>query len=241
MSSKEPVVSLSGSPIYRHGEEKAWEAPQGEECIEQISAHIATHLGEVETVFHELMSDTVHIDVHFVKPTPEFPYARLVTSGMSDLPMVVPEGAGLPRYLELMMTLPGDWKMAQEDFKDERWYWPVRQLKVLARMPHKFDTWLGWGHTIPNGDPAEPYAGNTRLCCSILLPSITVPEEFNTLEIHPDKVIHFLAVVPLYQEEMALKLRNGANKLLDKLGAADVSDIVDLTRGNVARKRFGIF
>ena len=57
-----------------------------------------------------------------------------------------------------MAALPGDWRLTADDFKDERWYWPVRQLKYLARLPHKHATWLGFGHTIPNGDSAEVYA-----------------------------------------------------------------------------------
>jgi Suppressor of fused protein (SUFU) len=90
------AVSQGGSPILQHAEESPWTAPQGEECIEAISNHIETHLAPIETVFHEIMSDTVHIDIHFVKPTPDFPYVRLITSGMSDLPMSENHLAGLP-------------------------------------------------------------------------------------------------------------------------------------------------
>jgi hypothetical protein len=129
------VVSLSGSPIHYYDEPAGWEAPQGEMCLEQISAHIEAHLGPVATVFHEIVSDTVHIDVHVVLPTEESPYARLVTSGMSDLPM--PGDNDVPRYLELVATLPGDWRLDRASFEDERWYWPVRLLKQLARFPHK--------------------------------------------------------------------------------------------------------
>ncbi len=60
------LVSLSGSPIYRHGDTSPWAAPSGEEFIQEISAHIEKHLGAVETVFHEIVSDAVHVDVHFV-------------------------------------------------------------------------------------------------------------------------------------------------------------------------------
>src|SRR5690606_27736593 len=82
---------------------------------------------------------------------------RLVTSGMSDLPMSVPEDAGCPGFAELMVTLPAGWKLDQASFQDENWYWPVRLLKSLARLPHKHATWLGFGHTVPNGHPAGPY------------------------------------------------------------------------------------
>ena len=239
--SKAAAVSIGGSSIFHHTEAKPFQAPQGEECIEQISAHIETHLGEVESVFHEIVSDTVHIDVHLVKPTENFPFARLVTSGMSDLPMAIPSGAEASRYAELMITLRGDWQLDQQSFKEEKWYWPVRLLKELARLPHKYDTWLAFGHTVPNGDPAEPYALDTKLCGAIIVPSPTVPDGFHQLRIHEHKQITFFAVVPLYAEEMRLKLRDGSEKLLDKFVEMNVSDIVDPSRRNVARKRFGFF
>lgn len=144
---KGKVVSMSGAPIVKHDAPTEWQPPQGEECIEQISEHLEAYLGGIETVFHEVVSDTVHIDVHFVNPTEEFPFCRLVTSGMSDLPMTAPENADVPKYVELMITLPGTWKIDQTSFKNESWYWPVRLLKDLARLPHKYNTWLGWGHT----------------------------------------------------------------------------------------------
>jgi hypothetical protein len=235
------VVSLSGSPIYRHEEALPWAPPPGEEYIEQISAHIEKHLGPVETVFHELVSDKVHIDVHFVKPTTDFPYVRLVTSGMSDLPMRTPDDQRIPRHAELLITLPPDWKLSQSDMEDERWYWPIRHLKILARLPHEYETWLGWGHTVPNGDPPTPYANNTKFCGALVVPSVTVPKEFHTLEIKNVKDISFFAMVPLYESEMNLKLRSGLDALLSRFDKHGVSDIVDLSRKDTAVRRFGLW
>ncbi len=231
-------VSPSGNPIYRHGEPRPWSAPEGEEFIQQISDHIEAHLGPVASVFHELVSDTVHIDVHFVKPTARFPHVRLITSGMSDLPMTTPEGADLPRFAELMITLPPDWKTDQASFEDENWYWPIRLIKSLARLPHKYRTWLGFGHTIPNGDPAEPYAPTTALSGAIILPSVSVPADFHTLEIPGVKTVTFYSVVPLYASEMAFKLQHGTDKLLDKFDRKGSTDIVDPKRTDVTARRF---
>ena len=242
MANEDNVVSMSGAPIFRYTDgEKEWEAPHGEECIEEISGHIEAHIGEVSMVFHELVSDTVHIDVHHVRPTKERPYHTLITSGMSDLAMNVPEQVSSTRYMELMVTLPKTWQIDQESFKDEAWYWPVRQLKYLARFPHKHDTWLGWGHTIPNGDPAEPYAENTQLSGIIILPSVNVPPEFAELKINEGKTIEFYSIVPLYDEEMNLKLAKGSDLLLDKFDDNDIPEIININRKNVAKKRFGFF
>lgn len=228
-----PVVSLSRSPVLCHGTPSDWKAPEGEESGEQISRHIASHLGDVETIFQETISDTVHIDVHLVSPTEEFPYRRLVTSGMSDLPMTVPADLSVPRHVELLMTLPGDWRLDDSALDDESWYWPVRLLKNLARLPHKHNTWLGWGHSVYDGEPLTPYAPNTRLSSAVVLPSVSVPDEFHTLTVAPDKVIHFFAVVPIYREELNLKLRSGLNVLLDEFEEAEITDIVDPQRPNV--------
>jgi hypothetical protein len=242
MSSEEKVVSLSGAPIFRYTDgEKEWEAPNGEECIEEISDHIEKHIGAVDVVFHELISDTVHIDVHHVKPTQDRPFHTLITSGMSDIAMKVPEGDDINPHMELMITLPSEWEISDEAFKDECWYWPIRQLKYLARFPHKYDSWFGWGHTIPNGDPAEPFAENTKFTGVMLATSLNVPEEFIQLKIDDEKDIQFFSLIPLFEEEMNLKLQKGSDELLDKFDKYNINDIVELNRKNVGKKLFGLF
>ncbi|MCX7217965.1 MAG: suppressor of fused domain protein [Burkholderiales bacterium] len=235
------IISLAGNPIYRHSDPAPWTAPQGEEFIQEISDHIEKHLGPVETVFHEVISDTVHIDVHIVKPTLEFPFVRLVTSGMSDLPMTTPDGVDVPKYVELMISLPSNWKTDQASFDNESWYWPIRLIKGLARLPHKYQTWLGFGHTVPNGDPAEPYAPNTSLCGAIVLPSVSAPAGFQTLEILGVKTVTFYSVVPLYAKEMEFKLRLGTDKLLDRFDKKGINDVVSLERSDATVKRFGLW
>lgn len=235
--------SPGGSRIYRHQpRERDFEMAIGDsEAIEAISDHIERHVGEVAGVFHELLSDLVHVDVHMVEATRERPIHTLITSGMSDRPMIVPPEAAELEYAELMIYLPPEWPLTQEAFEDEANYWPVRLLKTLARLPHEYDTWLGEGHTVPNGDPPEPYADNTKLVCALLTPPILEEEDFWLLETSPEKIIRFYAIVPLYQEEMDFKLRKGTDALLDRFQQQDVSPVVDVARPNVCRKRFGLF
>jgi hypothetical protein len=234
--------SKSGSPVFTYTDgEKEWTSPHGEECIEEISNHIETHIGEIDMVFHEVISDTVHIDIHHVKPTAERPFHTLITSGMSDLKMDIPDHIDSPEYLELMVTLPYDWEITDESFLNEKWYWPVRQLKYLARMPHKYSTWFGFGHTIPNGDPAEAYDKSTGLSGLIILPAATVPSEFRSLTINDEKTIHFMSLVPLYGEEMQLKLDKGSDALIEKFIEHKLNDIIIPNRKNLAKKRFWFF
>lgn len=252
-------LSPSGNPILRHKDRSIpFQFATGDsENIERISAHIEKHLGEVAGVYHEIVSDLVHIDVHVVRPTAERNFFTLVTSGMSEAPMTVPEGAEEFRYAELMVQLPPDWPLDEleqlagkqgpgadaERTAAERWYWPIRWLKQMARLPHEYDTWLGEAHTVPNGDPPEPFADDTKLCGMLVFPALNVPDDFRTLAAGPEKRIHFYQLIPLYAEEMDLKLRKGVGALVDLFDKHGLDPVINPRRPNVAagrKKWFGI-
>lgn len=234
--------SESGSPIYRYSKnsDKDFEPAAGESSIDEISDHIEKYVGNIDMVFHELVSDKVHIDVHWVKPSYERPFHTLITSGMSDKPMNTPDYVEGNEYAELSICLPKDWDLTEEGQSDENNYWPIRWLKYLARFPHDYDTWLSFGHTIPNGDPAESFAENTKLNTALLLPTTVFDDSFRELKLD-NKTIHFYTLIPLYSEEVTLKLRKGVEALYDKFDQHGVNDIVDVNRKNTARKRFGLF
>jgi hypothetical protein len=244
--SDESEYSESGAPIYRHKPRaKPFTPALGDaDNIEHIAKHIEQYIGPPDSVFHEIVSDLVHLDVHMVQPTAKRNYYTLVTSGMSERPMNVPEGMEENRYAELCVFLPPTWKLSQEDFEDERNYWPIRWLKQIARLPHEYDTWLGPGHTIPNGDPPEPFAANTKLCCMIAMPPFQVPKEFMKLELS-DRIVHFYALCPLYIEEVNLKLKKGVEALLDQFDAKkippEIVQTINPARQNACKKRFGFF
>lgn len=232
----------SGQPIYRHEDpRKEFEPACGDsENIEVISAHIHEYLGSTPGVCHELISHLVHIDLHIVPPSEERPFYSLVTSGMSDRPMTTPEGFEKCRFAGLMICLPADWPMTPDDWKDERYWWPMRHLKFLARMPNKYDKWLGLDHTIPNGDPPEA-TGTSNFCCALIGPASTAPEAFWHLKINEEKIIIFYGVHLIYREEMDLKMKKGAQALWELLEKNGVTEFLDVNRKNVAKKRFGIF
>ena len=230
--------SEGGVPILRpHRLEPPSDlAPGNDKNIAAIAEHIERYIGPPTWVFHEIVSEFVHVDIHFVAPTPERNFHTLVTSGMSDCPMTVPEGDEQLRYGEMLICLPPDWKLSQEDFNDERNYWPVRTLKYLARLPHEYGTMLSFLNTVPNGEPPEKFPG-TEFCCSL----IGLPDQFEMdfwkWQAAPDKLIFFYSVVPIYREEMELKLKKGSDALWDALAEEDLTKVVDSRRKNVAKKR----
>lgn len=154
--------------------------------------------------------------------------------------MRVPAEVDAPRYLELMMTLPEHWKIDRESRENPEWDWPIRQLQSLARFPREHRTWLGWGHTIPNGDPPQAFAPNTQLCGVIIAPSLLVPVAFYELNTG-DQRIGFFSAIPLYRQEMELKAKDGMEALLTRLVEYDINDVVEIKRRNVAKRFFGLF
>ena len=198
-----------------------------EEEMEAVEGHIQQYFGKFENVFHEIVSPDIHVDICMVPPTEERDYYTLVTMGMGAHRMNVPEE--LAEYklerAELAIALPADWKLDQESMKDEKWYWPIRLLKSLARLPIASDTWLGFGHTMDN---QEDFAENTKLCAAILTGPQGTQDGSEVCPLPGGEEVNFYQVIPLYEDELDYKLEHDADALLDKMNG--ISFVVNPTR-----------
>ena len=198
-----------------------------EEEMEAVEGHIQQYFGKVENVFHELVSPDIHVDICMVPPTEERDYCTLVTMGMGAHRMNVPEE--LVEYklerAELAIALPADWKLDQESMKDEKWYWPIRLLKSLARLPINCDSWLGHGHTVEN---REPFADNTKLCTATLIGPQDTEDGSEVCTLPGGEEVNFYQVIPLYEDELDYKLEHDVDALLNKM--AGISFVVNPTR-----------
>lgn len=139
-----------------------------------------------------------------------------------------------------MITLPPEWRISGEDFKDEVWYWPIRCLKAIARYPHLCNTWVWQGHTVSLSETDDPLAANTKLCAIALLPPVNVPDEFRTLTVG-EKCISFFSIVPLYREERDHAMKHGSDKLVARFDKHGVTELIDPARKNVCRRKWGLF
>ena len=200
-----------------------------EEEMEAIEGHIQQYFGKFENVFHELVSPDIHVDICMVPPTDERDYYTLVTMGMGAHRMNVPEE--LAEYklerAELAIALPADWKLDQESMKDEKWYWPIRLLKTLARLPIASDTWLGFGHTMDNEDD---FAKDTKLCAAMLTGPQDTEDGSEVCILPSGEEVNFYQVIPLYREELEYKMEHDADALLDKMDG--ISFVTYNTRPN---------
>jgi hypothetical protein len=154
---------------------------------------------------------------------------------MSDLPMTLPDSINSQddlKFAELFMLLPDSWNpggefaistdMPYEDF------WPIQMIKYLARFPHEYQTWLGWGHTIPNGENYEPILEGSEMSGMALLEL-----DFSPLETEKREKIHLYMVMPVTRAEMEYKLEHGMSALDEKFSAHDLPLVVDMYRQSV--------
>lgn len=198
-----------------------------EEELDAVENHIQRHFGPFDQVFHEIVSPDIHVDIAIVKPTPQRNYYVLVTMGMGAHYMTVPEelaDAGVDRA-EMVICLPPDWNITGKDEKD---YWPIRWLKILARLPGEQDTWLGWGHTVPSNGP---FAENTGLCGIMLVTPGAFGPAAATCILPNGEEINFYQAIPVYEEEMEFKIAHGADALLEKINKKYL-EVVDIHRSN---------
>ena len=212
-----------------------------EEDWKAVEAHLERYFGPCDNVFHEIVSPDIHVDIYIMAPTPERNYYVLSTFGMGAHRMNVPAELADRKLerAEIIVTLPLDWKVGRDE---EEWYWPIRWLKILARLPIQEGGWLGWGHTIANPDDA-PFADNTRLCGLVL----TEPQGFDRdavcCPLPGGDEVNFYQMIPLTFEEMQFKLYHSAQELLERF-APDQLRVVDIRResvcGDLPQKRFAI-
>jgi len=192
-----------------------------------FTREIEARFGKIDQVLREPESPNIRVELCVI---PGEEGTTLVTRGMGARAMNVPEE--LRRYnhdrAELVMLLPQGWDIHG---RGECGYWPLRWLKLLARLPCEEDNWLGWGHTVPGG---EPFAENTAFD-SLLLLDAFIPDRQRKSEITlpGGEQLRLYQLFPLYPEELSYKLEHGAQALVDCLMREKLlRPVLDIARAN---------
>jgi tetratricopeptide (TPR) repeat protein len=203
------------------------------EELDALEAHIEKYFGSYRNVYHEIESPDIHVDIAVIEPGAERNYYTLVTMGMGAHKMKAPPDLENQNRAEVMVCLPPDWNL--DDLEDERWYWPMRWLKILARLPINEDSWLGWGHTIPNG---EPFADNTKLCTILLLNPGEFGEKSACCTLPGGEKVNFYQLIPLYEEEAQFKIKNNA-QIFQRFLDRSALEYICIDRENICEDKGG--
>ncbi|MGN0666019.1 MAG: suppressor of fused domain protein [Huintestinicola sp.] len=234
-----------------------------EETEEHFNKIFGVESDDEHRVFHELMSDKVHVDIHMLMPTAKRRFYVLYTTGMSDLPMHLPDECPwdykkIHEFGELFCLCPEDWDFSpgkKGETRDElkRRMWPIECLKSAARFPHVCSTWLGNAHTIQYTEECMPFSDNTKLCSGIFIHldykdiEGRFGDDLEGFYAKDGSYINLLCFIPLYIEELMFKLsnedENSGIRLFKRLFGDTVSDfsqlVIDTERENVCRKSDG--
>lgn len=199
--------------------------------FDAIAAHIEKYLDAPAAVWDE---DGLAIFV--VAPTGERPFLSLITAGLSDAPMDAPKDQW--KLAELCFLLPASWPLERDDWGESH-EWTLLWLKYLAQMPRESGGWLGYGHTIPNGEPPQPLDATTEAVSVMLIPPVSLPERFARLRVGNSdaEIINFWALVPLMADELRMKMQSKTPMLLEKMEKAKLSDILEPGRRSVLASR----
>lgn len=203
--------------------------------LRELDAHLGTYFGNNRWVCHETASSIVHIDVHIIQPTRERPVFTLVTSGMSDLDMCVPQGVSSPRVSEICLCLPENWALDPATITQAtpEVFWPIRMLKQVARYAHANDTWLAEGHTIGSVERPVPFDPAGRFIGVFLNGPAELPPGGDVVQVGPGRSIPLLSVIPILREELGFKLQSGTAGLKQKLAAHRVTELLDPNRASI--------
>ena len=203
--------------------------------LDEYEKYIEEIFGDYKEVFHEIISTDIHLDIIIVPPTNERPYYKLITMGMGAYPMNVPDK--LKQYelerAELVLYLPATWDINSSQEED---YWPIRQLKILARLPIECHTWLGYGHTVSSDEENMPYANNTQFCSMMLVNVYDKEGHDLDLRMKTKGKINFYQLFPLYQEELEFKQKHDAETLLSLFDDEDMIPIININRKNYGKE-----
>lgn len=235
-------TTVGGAPVYHHRDAEATSsadpvAPRDEARRRACEAHLTEFLGDDFDLLTEKVAVGIHLDLYVFRPTKQFPHITVVTSGMSDAAMNVPDGFDGDR-LELMIALPAGWPgidpLDANLLRDEANYWPIRMLKDVARIPSTYDSFVTWGHTISDEEQSL-FAPGLSFCGAIVGPPLGYPP-LMMRAVTPVGEVDYLAVFPTTQSEMDYKVAtpDGGDALIDKFMDHRVTMVIDPERQSVA-------
>ena len=158
----------------------------------------------------------------------------LVTNGLQNYKMPVPEAEVGKEFNELYFCLPSYWE--PEAYDNPRMNWIYYWIQRLAKYVQEKEMWFGHGHTMPCGKDAEPLSETMKQNYFMLTDPMLLEKALEPIRIG-DKEVRFLAIVPIFEKEFQYKHGKTTRKLLQKFDANRVDEKLDDFRESVMRSR----
>jgi hypothetical protein len=202
----------------------------------EVDDHIARCFGEAATILPERLSKFINLGIHVIPPSRGRTFTTYVTSGMSDAPMKAPPGMTDWARTELVIALPG----SPETHVDAhgREHYLIDLMRSYARRPHALGTYFMLGQTLGALDEDESLGPDTEAAACLLSRPVLSPivdsiAAFRA-SLSTGEWVNFLALEPIYADELELKMKRGSDALIEKLEAAQVFELYNPIRRSVA-------
>lgn len=163
------------------------------------------------------------------------PVTVIMTNGLSDYCMPVPEKLAGEEYNELYFCLPSYWDW--DDPSNPNMNWVFDWIQRLAKYVVEKETWFGHGHTMPCGTEAKPLSKTMKQNHFFLTHPMLLENELETVQIG-EKQIHFLAIMPVFLKEFEFKQSRGTFKFMRKLINKGVTEKLDDFRDTVTKNKW---
>lgn len=166
------------------------------------------------------------------------PVTVILTNGLSNYKMPVPEKLAGREYNELCFCLPSYWEW--EDLENPSMNWIFPWLQKLSNHVIEKQTWFGHGHTIPNGKDLHSLSPTMLQNHLLLTEPILLENELQPIRVE-GREINFLTIIPIFSDEMDFKQSKGTFKLVQRIENKGVNELLDDFRTTVMRGKWKIF
>ncbi len=201
-----------------------------QELIKQLQSRFSTE--EISTIQNKFGSFLL------IYPNNKNGNKILLTTGLSEFQMNVHERHLGEEFNELYFYLPSYWDLNDEENPSMNWVFDW--LEKLKNHVISKNSWFGNGHTIATGKPLVPLSDKMIQNHFILAHPMELSKELSPIKLE-NKTVHFLAVIPIFEDEMDYKQGKGTVKLFKKFAQADVTEKLDEFRKTVLRNRWNFF
>ena len=170
-----------------------------------------------------------------IKFSKRSPVTVLMTNGLSNFQMPVPEKYEARNRVELYFCLPSYWDLTTENGK-----WVIEWIQKLAKHCIEKNTWYGIGHTFPNGNPAVSFSETMKQKYLMLNTPFFLADELTPIQLTDTSEIHFLGIMPIFEDEMDYKMGKGTYKLLQKIESKGISELLDDYRMSCLKSKWRV-
>lgn len=163
------------------------------------------------------------------------PVTVLMTNGLSNYEMPVPEKMKGFEFNELYFCLPSYWDW--DDLENPNMNWVFPWIQRLSKYVQEKNSWFGHGHTMPCGAEMSALSETMQQNHFFLVSPMLLENELVPIEIN-DKTVHFLGILPIFGEEMDYKQGKGTQKFIQKLMNNGITEKLDDYRGSSLKSKW---